>query len=194
MTTAYELVRDRVTTLTGSGREYGGRLMARCPVHSDRSPSLSIRPVPGRVLVTCFGACRTEDVVAALGLTMKDLFDPSEERWHRPCLPARAVEPADPSWSYVAEVPAATDAYKFAIYAAATAHQDDPRKALAETARRNREHDREVIERGLALPPAYRNYRELHHSVSASVWRRCWSDLSPGTRKRFADLDPEATA
>jgi hypothetical protein len=53
-----------------------GRWVARCPAHEDRTPSLSIRETDdGRVLVHDFGGCNTEDVLAALGLQLCDLFD-----------------------------------------------------------------------------------------------------------------------
>ena len=52
-----------------------GRWVARCPSHEDRSPSLSIREVDGRVLLHDFGGCETGDVLAALGLSMSDLFE-----------------------------------------------------------------------------------------------------------------------
>lgn len=46
-----------------------------CPAHDDRTPSLSIRrTADGRVLLHCFAGCRTDDVLAALGLTWADLF------------------------------------------------------------------------------------------------------------------------
>jgi AAA domain len=48
---------------------------ARCPAHEDRTPSLWIKAVPGRTLVHDFGNCDPKKVVAALGLTMGDLFD-----------------------------------------------------------------------------------------------------------------------
>jgi hypothetical protein len=52
-----------------------GRWLARCPAHEDRSPSLSIRELDdGRVLLNDFGGCPTSDVLAALGLSMGDLF------------------------------------------------------------------------------------------------------------------------
>ena len=54
-----------------SGR---GKYMARCPVHTDKSPSLSIAEGNDRILVHCHAQCETKDVVAALGLTMADLF------------------------------------------------------------------------------------------------------------------------
>jgi DNA primase len=52
------------------------RWIAQCPAHEDRSPSLSIRELDdGRVLLYDFGGCETGDVLAALGLTLADLFD-----------------------------------------------------------------------------------------------------------------------
>lgn len=57
-----------------------GRYMARCSVHEDRNPSLSIRETDdGRVLVNCFAGCATGDVLAAVGLTLADLF-PEQDR------------------------------------------------------------------------------------------------------------------
>ncbi len=48
-----------------------------CPAHGDTSPSLSIsQGDDGRVLLHCHGGCKTKDIVAALGLEMKDLFPP----------------------------------------------------------------------------------------------------------------------
>ncbi len=50
---------------------------ARCPAHEDRAPSLSVREAEqfSGALVRCHAGCRTEDVLAALGLTTRDLFD-----------------------------------------------------------------------------------------------------------------------
>jgi hypothetical protein len=51
------------------------RWVARCPAHDDRSPSLSVRELDdGRVLLHDFGGCETEAVLAAIGLTLGDLF------------------------------------------------------------------------------------------------------------------------
>lgn len=48
---------------------------ALCPAHDDHNPSLSIgEGDDGRILLHCFAGCPVEDVVASLGLTMKDLF------------------------------------------------------------------------------------------------------------------------
>jgi protein tyrosine phosphatase len=49
--------------------------MACCPAHNDKNPSLSIKETKdGDVLLHCFAGCGVDDVVAALGLEMSDLF------------------------------------------------------------------------------------------------------------------------
>ena len=51
------------------------RWMARCPAHNDSSPSLSIAEgEDGRVLVLCRAGCETNGILAALRLTVRDLF------------------------------------------------------------------------------------------------------------------------
>lgn len=58
-------------------RERGpGRWMACCPAHEDKSPSLSIRETSdGVILLKCFGpGCSAADIVAAVGLELRDLF------------------------------------------------------------------------------------------------------------------------
>jgi putative DNA primase/helicase len=49
------------------GRKAGGGWMARCPVHDDREPSLSIMDAKGgKVLVRCHAGCDQAQVIAAL--------------------------------------------------------------------------------------------------------------------------------
>lgn len=66
-------------------RETGpGRWIAKCPAHEDRSPSLSIRELPdGKLLLHDFGGCAPGDVLAAVGLSLADLF-PDGGRDYRP--------------------------------------------------------------------------------------------------------------
>jgi putative DNA primase/helicase len=52
------------------------RWMAPCPAHQDQSPSLSVRYADGRLLLHCFAGCSNEDVLAAIGLEFRDLYDP----------------------------------------------------------------------------------------------------------------------
>ncbi|MER6065079.1 DUF927 domain-containing protein [Streptomyces sp. NPDC001792] len=47
----------------------------QCPAHDDRTASLSVGRGSKGVVLKCQAGCSTEDVVAALGLTMRDLFD-----------------------------------------------------------------------------------------------------------------------
>lgn len=54
---------------------------ACCPAHDDSHPSLSIKECEdGRVLLHCWAGCPTSDVVAALGLSLADLF-PRDDRY-----------------------------------------------------------------------------------------------------------------
>lgn len=55
--------------------------IARCPAHDDKRPSLSIRETAdGRVLLHCWTGCSTGEVVAAVGMTLQDLFPPRADR------------------------------------------------------------------------------------------------------------------
>ncbi len=56
-------------------RGQGQQWSSRCSHHDDKVPSLSISVGDdNRVLIYCQAGCTTEDVVAALGLKMRDLF------------------------------------------------------------------------------------------------------------------------
>ena len=64
-----------ISRLDGVKDTGGGRYMARCPAHDDRSPSLSVSEGDNdTVLVHCFSGCETEDVLSAVGLTFSDLY------------------------------------------------------------------------------------------------------------------------
>src|ERR687890_1786278 len=67
-----EIVLDRLEGVKERGEGY----QALCPAHDDHDPSLSISEgEDGRALIKCFSGCETEEVVAELGLEMKDLFE-----------------------------------------------------------------------------------------------------------------------
>lgn len=54
--------------------------IALCPAHDDRRPSLSIREAEDhKVLIKCWSGCGAADIVAALGLSLADLF-PGDRR------------------------------------------------------------------------------------------------------------------
>lgn len=55
-----------------------GSFTARCPAHSDRTPSLSIRESEGRILLHCFAGCDVERILTAVGMGIQDLFPESD--------------------------------------------------------------------------------------------------------------------
>jgi hypothetical protein len=63
---------SRLKGVKAAGRD---RWMAKCPIHDDKQASLSVR-VGGdqRAVMYCHARCDTRAVVAAIGLTMADLF------------------------------------------------------------------------------------------------------------------------
>lgn len=66
----YEIL-DRLEDVRQSGNSY----IARCPLHDDRSPSLSIAiGDDGRILLHCFTGCEVKNICEAIGLTVGDLF------------------------------------------------------------------------------------------------------------------------
>lgn len=68
-----------------------GYFECRCPAHDDRKASLLIGPGETGVRVKCLANCLTEDVLAAVGLTMRDLFyDNGERPGHQARHPAAA--------------------------------------------------------------------------------------------------------
>jgi hypothetical protein len=59
--------------------------IAKCPAHPDRKPSLSIRETDdGRVLLHCFAGCSVGDVLAVIGLQLRDLFDQPVQHFTAP--------------------------------------------------------------------------------------------------------------
>ena len=55
-----------------------GHVMAQCPAHDDHTPSLSITRIEGQVLMHDHGHCHIDDVLTALGMHKRDLFDNHE--------------------------------------------------------------------------------------------------------------------
>lgn len=62
---------SRLRKVKKNGAEY----RALCPAHEDKQPSLSVTERDGKILVNCHtGNCSTAQIVAALGVELKDLF------------------------------------------------------------------------------------------------------------------------
>ena len=66
---------DEVLAYFPDAKGSGTGWTVRCPAHDDRRPSLTITTGDdGRTLLKCHAGCRVEDIVARVGLTMRDLF------------------------------------------------------------------------------------------------------------------------
>jgi hypothetical protein len=61
-----------------------GKFVCQCPAHQDRSPSLSVADTADSLLIHCHAGCPTTDVIAALGLEFKDLYDGTREDYQPP--------------------------------------------------------------------------------------------------------------
>jgi CHC2 zinc finger len=78
------VIADALLSRLSKVRGRNGSWVACCPAHEDRSPSLSIREDADRVLVHCFAGCDVADVVAAVGLSLEDLFPPRQDAAEQP--------------------------------------------------------------------------------------------------------------
>lgn len=87
---------ERILSLLAGVKSTGpDRWIARCPAHADRHPSLSVRETGGgTLLVKCWTGCGAADIVAALGLELRDLF-PVSRADHRPLRPGERWSPGD---------------------------------------------------------------------------------------------------
>ena len=79
------------------GHWHGSYGTAKCPVHDDREPSLSIRPGETDIVVKCFAGCRSSTIVEVLK---------RKHLWPDSAIPrtARAVSPHKNSRSGFANV------------------------------------------------------------------------------------------
>ncbi len=72
---------DSILAQLDKVRKSGDGWSARCPAHSDKNNSLSIRRGnDDRVLVHCHAGCSTESISSALGLEMRELFNDLDDR------------------------------------------------------------------------------------------------------------------
>lgn len=78
---------DRVTAALSAHGSTRKGVNWQCPGHEDRQASLTVTQGTDRVLVNCHACCAAEDIVSALGLRMRDLFDEQE--------PSREIEQYD---------------------------------------------------------------------------------------------------
>src|SRR5215471_7038347 len=60
----------RFTGVTFNGNGFD----ACCPIHGDDNPSMSISEVDGKFLLHCHVGCPTKDILAAVDLSLSDLY------------------------------------------------------------------------------------------------------------------------
>lgn len=79
---AYERIISRLEDAGKIVQNSGqNRAVAQCPAHADTSPSLSLRNTATRALIYCFAGCADVDVLGALGLAVRDLFNEPSTRY-----------------------------------------------------------------------------------------------------------------
>jgi AAA domain len=77
--TAYERLLDQLRATGKTVRAIGTtKATAQCPAHDDHNPSLSITKIEGQALLHCHAGCHPEDILAAIQLDKKDLYDDRE--------------------------------------------------------------------------------------------------------------------
>lgn len=95
-TTPLDVIRAAVEQVTGPGRANASGWQMKCPAHSDRNPSLSLGQNPDlHALLYCQAGCTTDAVLAAVGLTRRDLYPLRDND--------RQQDPVVATYSYVDE-------------------------------------------------------------------------------------------
>ncbi|WP_411728579.1 hypothetical protein [Methyloglobulus sp.] len=79
--TKLDILLARLSGLRATGN---GKHLALCTAHDDRNPSLTAKVGNnGGIILHCFAGCSVDAILAAIGLTMADLFpDPPETKYH----------------------------------------------------------------------------------------------------------------
>lgn len=75
MVTPFEHVDAELIAHGCDPKRRGTHIDAKCPAHDDRNPSLSVDERPGTVVLYCHAGCDLPDIIAALELEARDLYD-----------------------------------------------------------------------------------------------------------------------
>ena len=76
--TPRDRIADAIEAAGGKVKRSGAQWAATCPAHEDKTPSLTLgEGTDGRALIRCHAECQPDDIVAALGLALRDLFPES---------------------------------------------------------------------------------------------------------------------
>jgi len=101
------------------GRKAGSGWVARCTVHDDYTPSLSLRDSGnGKVLVRCHAGCGQDEVIAHL--KARGLWPQNDQRLIRYSLPSRVNKPIEPDRDDVKRTEAALSIWQAAKPAGGT--------------------------------------------------------------------------
>lgn len=70
--------------LEGIRRNGPNKWLCKCPSHTDRSPSLSVKLADDdKILMHCFAGCSISEIVSAVGLTLADLMPENHQGYDR---------------------------------------------------------------------------------------------------------------
>jgi len=67
-------IQDVLSRFESVQKEHDG-YRALCPAHEDKNPSLSISGGSKGIVLHCFAGCKTDDILSAVGLKTRDLFN-----------------------------------------------------------------------------------------------------------------------
>ena len=80
----YSAIQNILPRLEGVTQTGPDQYMAKSPCRDDRTPSLSIKAVDDRILIHDFGGNSPDEIMAALGMTLADLFDKPLDHHRKP--------------------------------------------------------------------------------------------------------------
>ena len=87
-------VQDFLSRLKGVRQTGTDKWVACCPAHDDDNPSLGVAVgSDGRILVHCYTGCTAEQVVQAMGLTLRDLMPETAASHYAPRIAPKSVAP-----------------------------------------------------------------------------------------------------
>lgn len=87
---AYDTVLDAVRAANLKIMQGSNGARAQCPSHQSRGLSLALRPATkddGPIGLKCFAGCEAADVLEAISLQLKDLYEPKDKRDWTPSKP-----------------------------------------------------------------------------------------------------------
>lgn len=96
--TAYDNLTDALRSAGMRVTESSAGARSQCPAHGSRGLTLAMRrgtKNPATVQLTCHAGCETEDVLAAIGLSFRDLYEDTTDRAWTPPRPRRQPSPWD---------------------------------------------------------------------------------------------------